>query len=68
MTVIDPHKTFVLCFNHCWLLNPGDVWKFGKTIYNQEGRYGNNLDRRLEYFTEYEGNEFQALVVEKMKI
>lgn len=50
-------------------LNKGEIYKYGKTINGQKGRYGAELkDERLLYQTQFVGTEVECLVEERRKI
>ena len=60
-----------ICFNtgNKIFLKKDEVWKYGKTINGEFGRYPNGLfDDRLYYKIEYSGTEMQCLIMEKIKI
>lgn len=50
------------------LLKAGETWKYGKTCIGEEKRYGNLRDRNLLFVPEFEGNEIECLIIEKIKI
>ncbi len=50
-------------------LKEGEVWKYGKTIHGESGRYSSGLPYpNLEFRVELLGTEMQCLVMEKIKI
>jgi len=47
----------------------GEVWKYGKTCFGEQGRYKNGLPfKNLKFQVEFEGNEKECLLSEKEKI
>jgi len=50
-------------------LYKGEVWKYGKTCFGEQGRYPNGLPtENLEYINEFSGDEKECLLMEKEKI
>ncbi len=50
-------------------LKAGEVWKYGKTINGENGRYMGGLPYpNLEFRIEFQGTEKQCLIIEKIKI
>lgn len=51
------------------LLSPGQTFKIGQTCGNEKSRYGSNLpEAGLKYFLEFEGNAFEVLVAEYVRL
>ena len=51
------------------LLESGQTFKIGQTCNGQKKRYGTSLpEAGLKYFVEYEGNVFEVLVIEYLKL
>lgn len=51
------------------LLLPGQTFKIGQTCGNERSRYGTNLpEPGLKYFVEFEGNAFEVLVAEYVRL
>lgn len=51
------------------VLNAGQTFKIGQTCGNQNSRYGSKLpEPGLKYFEEFEGNIFEVLVAEYVKL
>jgi len=50
-------------------LYKGEVWKYGKTCFGEQGRYPNGLPcEYLKFKVEFSGTEKECLVMEKEKI
>ena len=51
------------------VLSPGQTFKIGQTCGNERSRYGTNLpEPGLKYFVEFEGNAFEVLVAEYVRL
>ncbi|MCB0632557.1 MAG: hypothetical protein R2824_34790 [Saprospiraceae bacterium] len=51
------------------LLSPGQTFKIGQTCGNERSRYGTNLpEPGLKYLVEFEGNAFEVLVAEYVRL
>ncbi|MFN8254166.1 MAG: hypothetical protein U0W24_00660 [Bacteroidales bacterium] len=57
------------CSSGSIYLNPGEVWKYGKTCNGQSGRYPNGFPvPNLKFVIQFEGTESMCLIEEKRKI
>ncbi len=55
--------------NDVIFLKKGEVWKYGKTIHGESGRYSGGLPvKYLQFERQFVGTEQQCLVMEKIKI
>ncbi len=50
-------------------LKKGEVWKYGKTIHGENGRYPSGMPvKNLRFRKQFVGTEKQCLIIEKIKI
>ena len=51
------------------MLSPGQTFKIGQTCGGKQSRYGSRLpEPGLKYYTEFEGNLFEVMVAEYVKL
>ena len=66
---IGPYSCFTCTSRPTVILNAGQTFKIGQTCGDQKSRYGSELpEPGLKYFEEFEGNIFEVLVAEYVKL